>query len=666
MGFTCGLAQRFLRKREPHKYAPLDEVAHEIRLVTLHPARRFKDPVRISLSIAPFTSGRVPQFEALSYAWGAHEHTSTIFVGEKGFETLSVTENLGIALPYLRYKDKPRVLWIDAICVNQRDPEERSKQVKRMADIYSSAARVIAWLGPSSETTATAIGCFRTIAAHVVAHWAKWEMQPLSADGSWADAKVPPPFSRAACLAMLEFISHDWFERLWIYQEIRLASQDSILLCGHQVAEWSHFRTAIFFLDQKKHLLDCPEDVFGELKNRIDMTWRICRYGGYIPLEELLELTNMSKCSDPRDRVFALISLLDEDSRECGIEADYSKTTQEVYKDVVKKIVTGNFDLRLLSSYEMDEFEEQTPSWIPDWSVPKITQLLPEFSAAGWSECVVDFEEEDIMKVQGKMVDSLLWVEKFELGSGASDMRIYRELLRVLSRLGLENLETSHIGVRSLAKILCANNFPERFIPGIANLRSIRHVERELALVLNEPPEAWEERSLELWGELLNFCKGRSMFKTKNGYVGLAPRATRVGDLVTVLLGSPTPTILRPAPDRGFRFIGEAYCGGLMHGEAFVGPLPTPFEAILAWHEEDTCYRDGFLNTETGAFQIADPRMGNIPLPPGWKIREHRKKDWRQLFFNETTQEDNGHFDPRLTPKSLKERGVDIQTFDLV
>jgi hypothetical protein len=99
----------------------------------------------------------VPNFEALSYAWDSTEHPVDIFVGPIGNHTLGVTQNLAEALPYLRFKDRPRVLWIDAISVNQQGLAERSQQVQQMADIFSKPARVIIWLGVETPDFSIAI-----------------------------------------------------------------------------------------------------------------------------------------------------------------------------------------------------------------------------------------------------------------------------------------------------------------------------------------------------------------------------------------------------------------------------------------------------------------------------------------------------------------------------
>ncbi|PNP74183.1 hypothetical protein FNYG_12232 [Fusarium nygamai] len=83
-------------------------------------------------------------YEALSYAWGSSEDQATIAVNKT---TLQITQNLKDSLTYLRHDSKPRSLWIDAICINQSDVDERSSQVRLMGRIYSSASCVISWLG---------------------------------------------------------------------------------------------------------------------------------------------------------------------------------------------------------------------------------------------------------------------------------------------------------------------------------------------------------------------------------------------------------------------------------------------------------------------------------------------------------------------------------------
>ena len=84
-----------------------------------------------------------PVHEALSYVWGTAFNPVDVKVGSSDSDTIPITQNLAIALPYLRYKNETRTLWIDAICINQQDLRERSSQAKMMGDSYHLADRVI-------------------------------------------------------------------------------------------------------------------------------------------------------------------------------------------------------------------------------------------------------------------------------------------------------------------------------------------------------------------------------------------------------------------------------------------------------------------------------------------------------------------------------------------
>ena len=86
-------------------------------------------------------------YEALSYAWGSSETTDYIIVnGGK----LPITANLFWALFHLRLRDEDRILWVDAVCINQNHHREKTHQVQQMGDIYKQADRVIFWLGPAT------------------------------------------------------------------------------------------------------------------------------------------------------------------------------------------------------------------------------------------------------------------------------------------------------------------------------------------------------------------------------------------------------------------------------------------------------------------------------------------------------------------------------------
>lgn len=101
-----------------------------------------------------------PKYEALSYTWGSSDNPQTVHVDDSLSHqptTLLIGQNLACAIRHLRYSDRPRTLWVDAICINQDDIQERGNQVACMGHIYSLASRVIAWLGPQTSNSGLAL-----------------------------------------------------------------------------------------------------------------------------------------------------------------------------------------------------------------------------------------------------------------------------------------------------------------------------------------------------------------------------------------------------------------------------------------------------------------------------------------------------------------------------
>jgi hypothetical protein len=114
----------------------------------------WNDRVTCSLEHIALTDNNEPKFVALSYVWGDPDFTHCIMVNGHSF---AVTANLYAALRHLRkvsstigFDAAEFPFWIDAICINQADVDEKSLQIPRMREIYSSASQVIAWLGENT------------------------------------------------------------------------------------------------------------------------------------------------------------------------------------------------------------------------------------------------------------------------------------------------------------------------------------------------------------------------------------------------------------------------------------------------------------------------------------------------------------------------------------
>lgn len=141
-------------------YTPIK--AWQTRIIRLHPGA-YDEPLQADLLVAGLAHGdglvigmdqELISYEAISYAWGAPSYTEPISINGLQY---SMTYSLACALHRFRHLDQNRYLWADALCIDQGNTEEKSRQVLNMFTIYQKAERVLVWLGPEVPETATAI-----------------------------------------------------------------------------------------------------------------------------------------------------------------------------------------------------------------------------------------------------------------------------------------------------------------------------------------------------------------------------------------------------------------------------------------------------------------------------------------------------------------------------
>jgi len=166
------------------QYEPLCDPDRHIRIAVLRPGWRFEDELRITFIIrelqvrtAPtepcflmliITQVEKPAYEALSYVWGSEEDPSTVAIDlNRHSSVIAITRSLNVALRYLRYKCKPRSVWVDALCINQSDNYEKSIQVANMGQMFARARRTIAWLGSGQCGSSKGMELLREIARNI-------------------------------------------------------------------------------------------------------------------------------------------------------------------------------------------------------------------------------------------------------------------------------------------------------------------------------------------------------------------------------------------------------------------------------------------------------------------------------------------------------------------
>lgn len=293
----------------------------QIRLLHLSNGN-FNDLIHINLTVEDFAFG--VQYEALSYTWandaGDSRKSYSVYYGE-GWEVIRVTENCANALRRLRYRNKTRTLWVDAICINQEDVDERSHQVEMMADIFACAERVIVYLG---------------------------ENEP----GSFHDE---PLYRSRLRQQVEELCGRPYFSRIWVVQELVFAA-DKTVICGSTTWDWDMFDTMARSLSDATRIswIDYCND--RKYREGLDLFQLICS-------------TLNCKSSDPRDRVFALLGLV-VGSRAMGLTPDYSLQLADLMIGV-----TGHFlihcsaqDCRTIFCLARTNGVSAWASWVPNWA----------------------------------------------------------------------------------------------------------------------------------------------------------------------------------------------------------------------------------------------------------------------------------------------------------
>ena len=138
----------------PYQYEALENQGRQIRLLNLHPS--VDTGADISYTLATASLDRLASYEALSYVWEVIGDTCPDPIYIDG-HAMTVSTNLEAALRALRYPNMSRTLWIDAICINQSDMDERGNQVTFMGAVYSKAKSVTIWLGTQSDGSSLAM-----------------------------------------------------------------------------------------------------------------------------------------------------------------------------------------------------------------------------------------------------------------------------------------------------------------------------------------------------------------------------------------------------------------------------------------------------------------------------------------------------------------------------
>lgn len=387
----------------------------EIRLLKLAPGS-YDDSIVTTLTTV--NVDHRPHYEALSYVWGRELCETPASVNKCA---LQITKNLDVALRHLRFETTERIIWIDALCIDQLNIEERNRQVQLMSHIYRYASEVRIWLGPGDAAS-----------DFVMDRVARGYQLSVKDDDA-------PYF----VYYVLQLMKREWFERVWVIQEVALASI-AVVQCGKLFANlsslsdsllsvygysgefstyyfnsraeitkgnapapvWNHHAAWVAFLRDvnpyNSPIADLNElsqpagpsptmphpfenllyeygHTFGNLRLVFN---REVSKGVQQPFYKACRDTSYCKATDARDKIFGILAMCHFQEREDGeflpgthrIIPDYSKAAATVFSEAMAVIIQQGFEfgypMILLRHPGHTNVPTNLPSWVPDFTYP--------------------------------------------------------------------------------------------------------------------------------------------------------------------------------------------------------------------------------------------------------------------------------------------------------
>ncbi len=645
--------------------------AKETRLLTIQPAD-FANPIECSLSHVSLLDR--PTYEALSYVWNStnpnkpplldleievavYGHVREAFKKQPYRETqndpdtaslfyhtggshyqqtitcdgieVTIGGELYSAFKRLRYSEKPRVLWVDALCINQNDLDERKSHVQLMGQIYAHASKVVIWLGEGIPANVPAFEALKAGGLRLA------ELQKQESDPHIRRAKfmTDPEMRGQHWDGLGDLLRNTWFERVWVIQEIANAQKAEIQI-GGTTWPWEFFSTFAYAFRQN--------DVDVLLQSRGQVT-AIALIGLILdlkrtgqPLLDILLDSRHFKSTLPQDKFYGILGLAS-DVTDDPVPVDYALDASTVFiefavSDIRKRQV---LDVLYCCAKSRGETVLKLPTWVPDWTQPcHHTPFLfndHKSRAAADSKIKLRFEEGNrSLFVWGVVVDKIEAVEQLRRipkeGYGDKAQREFlsvdepnpRERIKNMWRSShddfvkngveasrrwydnamriafpddvcttelYEDLWRTFVCNKTRDGITPPSSWSQHFSDFVISIKQsgeeYRDALRESWLKEAQDPydlrESFGEadpfdRRISMFGEFnLTFgrwCWNRRFYRTVTGRFGWAPDGADAGDEICVFYGGPVPLLLRPDADGHHEVVGDCYLHGFMEGEA--------------------------------------------------------------------------------------------------
>ncbi|KAE9378320.1 HET-domain-containing protein [Stipitochalara longipes BDJ] len=577
-----------------------------IRLLRLFPG---VSDEQIQLELFTTELDSAPPYEAISYCWGdPNDQQDIICCGQ----TMSITRSLYTGLKCFRDPEHARILWADAICINQSNDDEKGVQVTMMGDVYDHAFRVLVWLGDASiENAKEAFNLIRKINEYIESQIVESE---LVVDPWKAILEVPKLVDRKRLFqtdsqsqALRNLLSRPWFYRLWVLQEVALATSvcvfygslsinfSEVVLVGLILSLHSELQDGF----HTGRLVDAFQDIFTtyakantwiQEKAILSYSRNYISQNSTVSFIQIVQTGARFQASNPLDHIYAFLGHPTAKSKngDSGMfEANYSLTIEEATQRLVEWLYERDHRLDFLCdvSHHNPSELQHFPSWMPKfYGASKDLSIDHQLWNADNHAMTENFVETafpgSMLQGLGVIFDTIracsepFTQQKFKSSSP--------DPVEVCWQLQAEVSQTANVEERlkAFSWTLVGGGYTgggenlQRDFESYCRKKVSSQVCAAMSLrgfgtqSTNSIAGSWEVFE----SVVQNTMSGRRFFMTEDGRFGLGPWTFQVGDNCCVLLGCRMPLVIRPtSTKRHYMFLGSSYVHGAMNGAAVEG-----------------------------------------------------------------------------------------------
>lgn len=361
-------------------------------------------PSTFTGKLKKFRLAEAPPFYTASYVWGEKSYSNDSAISLKS-GSLPVLSSL---TPFLNmvcsHKDFSPTdwWWIDSLCINLKDVQEREDQVRIMGDIYRAARRVIIWLGEEREEGSDCAGATAFL-------WHLSCLPPAFRTNKALRAELMESTFSRQWTSVGRLLARKWWSRVWTLQEFVLP-REAKFYCGQHSISRGKFKSAMYNIhlcstgsgDYVNDLI--PRHAFDAAFNRRRIHQWYLRSSS-MNLVALIAYLGNHSATDARDMLYSVLGLITKRDRKMVGDAEYQSSVQHIYAKLVRSFwdeyqsldiicFTHMFNgySRNLDAEQREGSNEAVPSWAPDWRARvEFSSPVPLMASQSASACIGNF-----------------------------------------------------------------------------------------------------------------------------------------------------------------------------------------------------------------------------------------------------------------------------------